>query len=70
MRAYFNLFIVVALLSMQAASAQTPMADKFREDGKIYVVVAVISVIFTGISIFLFLTDRRLQKLEKQKQSS
>lgn len=41
------------------------MADQFREDGKIYVVVAVILTIFVGITVFLLITERKVQRLEK-----
>jgi len=37
-----------------------------RADGKIWVVVAVISVIFAGIIVFLVSMDRKIAKLEKQ----
>ena len=46
--------------------AEVEMADKLRADGKIYVVVAVLTVILTGIVIFLFMLDRKLGRLEKQ----
>jgi hypothetical protein len=55
------------------AFAQNPenveMADQFRADGKIYVVVAVLSVILLGIVIFLFALDRKLSRLEKVAKS-
>jgi hypothetical protein len=41
------------------------MADLFRQDGKIYVVVAVLLTIFWGLMFFLVLTDRKISKLEK-----
>ena len=41
------------------------MADTFRSSGKIYVVIAVICIIFVGLAIFLFSIDRRLKKIEK-----
>jgi len=43
------------------------MADSMRESGKIYVVVAVLSIIFLGLSIFLFTLDRRLREIEKKQ---
>lgn len=43
------------------------MADVFREDGKIYTVVAVILTILGGIFFYLFSLDRRLKKLENNK---
>jgi len=42
------------------------MADQMRADGKIWVVFAVISVIFVGIIAFLVNIDRKVSKLEKQ----
>jgi CcmD family protein len=53
------------------ASAQpngVEMADALRESGKIYVVVAVLLIIFLGISIYLFMIDNKLRKLEKENQ--
>jgi type IV secretory pathway component VirB8 len=40
------------------------MADTFRADGKIYVVVAVLATIFAGIVVFLVVTESKLKKLE------
>lgn len=51
------------------ASAQRPqaeMADVMRENGKIYVVVAVVAIIFVGIVAYLISIDRKLRKLEKE----
>jgi len=64
-------FLMVMLLSFITAFAQTDepvkMADAMRSSGMIYVVVAVISVIFIGLAIFLFSIDRRLKKIENEK---
>ena len=43
------------------------MADALRSSGKIYVVVAIVAIIFTGLAIYLFTIDRRLKKIEKEK---
>jgi CcmD family protein len=43
------------------------MADALRSSGRIYVVVAVITIIFIGLAIYLFSIDRRLKKIEKDK---
>jgi CcmD family protein len=37
-------------------------------NGKIFVVVAVLAVILTGIFVYLFLLDRKVRKLEKQAE--
>jgi len=34
--------------------------------GKIFIVVAVLAIILTGIFIFLFFIDRKVRKLEKE----
>jgi CcmD family protein len=38
-----------------------------RSSGKIYVVIATITIIFIGLAIYLFSIDRRLKKIEKDK---
>lgn len=43
-----------------------PMADKMREDGKIWVVVAVVAIVFTGIAINMLRIDFKLKKIEKE----
>lgn len=43
----------------------TGMADEFYKSGRIYVVIAVISIIFIGLAIYLFSMDRRLKKIER-----
>lgn len=40
--------------------------DFFQAIGKIYVVVAVIAVIFVGLSFYLWKIDRKLVRLEKK----
>ncbi|MBL0063646.1 MAG: CcmD family protein [Bacteroidetes bacterium] len=60
------LFLVVISLSSSAQTSDVDMADLMRENGKIYVVITVLSVILAGFIINLILVDRRLRKLEKQ----
>ena len=43
------------------------MADLFRSEGKIYVVLAVLGILFVGFAAYLIWMDRRLAKLEKKK---
>lgn len=62
-------FLVFVLLGLSnasfAQSSDVDMADLLRQDGKIYVVVSVLGVIFIGIIVYMILIDRRLKKLEK-----
>ena len=43
-----------------------PMADAMRSNGKIYVVVAVMLIIFAGIAIYLILIEKKLKKLRDE----
>jgi CcmD family protein len=62
-------FLLLLLLSCTAVFAQSAqpvdMADGMRSSGKIYVVIAIICIIFAGLAIYLFTIDRRLKKIEK-----
>jgi CcmD family protein len=62
------LLLIFGLLINIASFAQNEnaeMADLMRRDGKIYVVVAVILIIFIGIILYLVRLDRKISKLEK-----
>jgi len=41
------------------------MADQFRADGKIYVVVAVVFIILLGLFVYLFRLGHRISQIEK-----
>jgi hypothetical protein len=59
------LFTLLTLLSPAQTSGPV-MADSMREDGKIYVVIGVIAVIFISIVLFLVFIERKLARLEKR----
>ncbi|MFT7121058.1 MAG: CcmD family protein [Neolewinella sp.] len=61
-----TLLLLCFSLALAAQSSAEPPADFLRSIGKIYVVVAVIVVIFLGLAFYLWSTDRRLTELEKQ----
>lgn len=53
-------------MQVQAQVAQpVEMADTMRSNGKIYVVVAVILTLFTGLIVYLINLDRKISRLEK-----
>ena len=62
---FFALTFLPAILFGQG-SQSVEMADAFRRDGKIYVVVLGLVIILTGVVIFLIRGDRKLFKLEKR----
>lgn len=61
-----NFLLSLNLFAQQTVSQEVTMADQMRADGKIWVVVAVIGVLFAGIIGFLVSIDRKVSKLEKQ----
>ena len=52
--------------SAQTMNAEPEMADTFRSEGKIFVVIAVLSIIFICIISYLVYLDIKLKKLEKK----
>jgi uncharacterized transporter YbjL len=59
------LLFVSTVLQAQGKISEPEMADTFRSNGKIYVVIAVILVIFAGIIAYLIRLDRKISRIEK-----
>ena len=55
--------------AQNAAGSNVEMADNMRSDGKIYVVVLVVVIVFSGLAIYAINTDRKVSKLEKEIKS-
>jgi uncharacterized membrane protein len=69
MKFIINLLIIAlftAFGNLLKAQPVTTKSDFFDSTGKIYVVVAVLVVIFIGILIMMFSIERRLAKIEKE----
>ncbi|MCC2547502.1 hypothetical protein LJY25_13685 [Hymenobacter sp. BT175] len=68
------LVLAALLLPVLHAAAQTAdspeMADALRQNGKIYVVVAVIAVVLAGLLFYLISLDRKLTRLEQETRDS
>ncbi|TGE08796.1 CcmD family protein [Hymenobacter fodinae] len=58
--------VLPVLRAAAQATSEPEMADTLRHDGKIYVVVAVITVVLAGLLFFLISLDRKLSRLEKE----
>ena len=67
-----NLSILIGLLLsiITTANAQTENPDFMRSTGKIYVVIAVLCVIFIGIVFFLINLDRKITRLENEVKNN
>ncbi len=62
-------FIMTLLFSLFCSTLtmaqDIEMADVMRSNGKIYVVVAVIAILFIGLMFYLIRIDKKVQKLEE-----
>lgn len=47
-------------------NAQVEMADNFRTEGKIYVVVAILATVLAGFIVYAVRIDTKLSKIEKE----
>jgi uncharacterized membrane protein len=69
----FFLFIIFSMAAYcqttEAPASQVEMADKFREEGKIYVVVAVVLIVLIGLLIYVIALDKKISKIEKEVNS-
>ena len=65
-----TLLLISLLLHTGRALAQAAgapeMADRLRASGKIYVVVAVVVIIVSGLLAYLVLLDRKVRRLEQE----
>ncbi len=61
------LFLKVTLSSFAQESVPVEMASEMRASGKIYVVVAVLLIIFVGIVVYLIRLDKKIGRVENEK---
>lgn len=61
----FFLVFVSLVSNAQETMAEPSMADTFRSEGKIYVVIAVMATVFLAVLVYLIMIERRLKKLEE-----
>lgn len=58
-----NFFFQNLVASLQM---EIPMADSFRSEGKIYVVLAIALIILIGLFLYLLGMDRKIKRLEEK----
>ncbi len=66
MKKFLTLFVLsFVTIGSFAQNADQGMAIDLRSSGKIYVVVAVLLVVFIGLAMYLFAMDKRIKKIER-----
>lgn len=66
----FTIIFLITALSAWAqdstADKKVEMADAMRSNGKIYVVVAVLVIILSGLILYVIRLDKKIGRLEKE----
>lgn len=60
------LMIMMTSTIIFAQDKKVEMADKMRDNGRIYVVVAVVLTILIGLILYVVRLDKKMTKLEKE----
>ena len=58
--------VMITSIIIFAQQQKVEMADKMRDDGRIYVVVAVVLTILIGLILYIVRLDKKMSKLEKE----
>jgi presenilin-like A22 family membrane protease len=67
---FSTLFLLIPACMIAQPNGPVEMADTMRSSGKIYVVVAVIVTLFTGLVLYIISLDRKITKLEKESHKN
>jgi membrane protein DedA with SNARE-associated domain len=60
-------YLVILMAWIPAIGQEVEMADQFRADGKIYVVIAVILILLIGLFVYLLKIEKNLREREKEQ---
>jgi uncharacterized membrane protein len=60
------LFVLLSFVT-QAQQKEVQMGDMMRDNGRIYVVVAVVLTILIGLIVYVIRLDKKITRLEKDK---
>jgi hypothetical protein len=62
------IFLLASVSSFAGEYPEPQMADAMREDGKIWVVITVMAVVFVCVTAYLVIIDRKVKKLEERSK--
>lgn len=72
MKKYFKLLLLILMANVCVVSVYAQDAavnantDVMRSNGKIYVVMAVVATIVTGLFVYVYSIDKKISKLENK----
>jgi uncharacterized membrane protein YidH (DUF202 family) len=61
-------FTIFSNILFAQSESNIDMADEMMQNGKIYVVIAVLCVVFACIATYLIMLDRRISRIEKENK--
>jgi uncharacterized membrane protein YqgA involved in biofilm formation len=61
----YSCIFFLLLIAPLAQAQEVEMADGLRAEGKIYIVVLIILIVLGGLIAYLFLMDRKLNRLQQ-----
>lgn len=62
-------FLLLNNIGHTQSSSSIEMADSFRAEGKIYIVIAVILVILAGLFFYIIRAERKIKRLEEKNKN-
>lgn len=65
-RNFISLLFWLSSICLSAQSAEPQMADSMRAEGKIWIVICVIAIIFISLAAFMLYIERKVKKIEDQ----
>lgn len=65
-RNFISLLFWLSSICLSAQSSEPQMADSMRAEGKIWIVICVIAIIFISLAAFMFYIERKVKKIEDQ----
>lgn len=65
-RILFVFSLLISFVTNAQTSPSIDMADAFYAEGKIYVVITVLSIVLIGLLAYLVYIDRKVKSIEKE----
>lgn len=63
---FLLLFPMISFAQEQAVSLEQKLDNSMRQDGKIYVVIVVVALVFLGLLFYVINLDKKITRLENE----
>lgn len=73
LQVFFSILFMLLFQSLsifaQEAAPKVQMAENFYGEGKIYIVIAVMTIIFVGLIVYMIRLEKKIKQLEQNDLS-